>query len=348
MPGIHSIRAFHPQSPAIREMADVCADESDYGQRRADANETLIVAGALQAAAMGALRRQYPGVRYQQLASQQEGLTAGTESYNWSEYDVAGMAKIISNYADDLPDVSDYAFSNTGQIRSLGAAFQYSKQDVRAVIEARRLGRQTVVLDVDKVSLAREIIERKKDEIAAIGSPLGKLPGILKSPNVTLLSASAPATGTSKKWTGPDKTGEEMLADLRALIAQVPAQSMGIHEVTTVVTPIEEYQALAGTVLMVGGTEMTVLSQFALTQQAQQRPVNFVQWNRARFADAAGSGPRIMAYENLPDNARIVEPLDFEADPPQRVALTFRVPCEARFGGIYIRRPLAFAYMDFI
>jgi len=349
MPLPQSIRAFHPQSPAIEEMATVCANESEYEvSRRADANETLIVSQALQTVTLDALRAVYPGILFRQLASQQGGLTPGTASFTWDEYDVAGMAKLIANYGDDLPDVTAFITQNVGIVRSLGNAFKYSKQDVRAVLEARRLGRQGIVLDVDRVALAREIMERKKDEIAAIGSPLGKLPGILKNPNVTVLSAAAPATGTSKKWTGVDKTGQEIVTDLRNLTSQVRIQSKGIHSPTTVVMPIEEYEAASRKSLTINNMETTALAHFLNTETQSGRAIQVMQWNRAAKADAAGTGPRVMAYEASAEAVRVVEPLDFEADPPQRVGLEFRVPCESRFGGIYIRRPLAFAYLDFV
>jgi hypothetical protein len=349
MPQHQSIRAFHPLSPAMEEMATVCANDSDYEvSRRADANETLLVANALQTVTLDALRVEYPGVLFRQLASQQPGLTPGTASFTWDEYDVAGMAKLIANYGDDLPDVAAFVTQNVGIVRSFGASFRYSKQDVRAVMEARRLGRQGVVLDVDRVTLAREIMERKKDEIAAIGSVLGKLPGILKNPNVTVLTAGAPAVGTSKKWTGPDKTGLEIVTDLRSLTSQIRIQSKGIHTPTTVVMPIEEYEAASRKSLVINNMETTALGHFLTTETQSGRAIQVLQWNRAAKADAAGTGPRVMAYEASAEAVRVVEPLDFEADPPQRVGLDFRVPCESRFGGVYIRRPLAFAYLDFI
>lgn len=350
MPGIHSVKHFHPQNPAIVEMANVCASEADYGaERRADANETGLVAYSLTAVALDAVRYDYPELAFRQLASLQDGLTPGTETYRWDELDVRGMAKLIENYADDLPDVSAYVKTNTGVIRSIGNSFQYTKQDVRRVLESRRQGRQTETLDVDRVVQCREMMERKKDQIAAYGDVLGQLPGIFKNPNITLLTASSPATGTNKRWTGGNKVGTEVLKDLRSLVSQVRVQSKGIHTINTIVMPIEELEALSVMPLIVGSeNQITVLQQFLTSQAAMNRPINIITWNRAATADALGTGPRILAYENLPRNLRLVEPVDFEAEAPQRVSLTFKIPCEARFGSIYWRRPLAATYLDFV
>lgn len=350
MPGLYSVRHFHPHNPAIIEMANVCASDSDYEQtRRADANETGLVAYSLTAVALEAVRYDYPELVFRRLASLQDGLSPGTEQYRWDELDYRGMAKIIENYADDLPDVSAYIKQNTGVIRSIGDSFQYTKQDIRRVLESRRQGRQAETLDVERIVYAREVMERKKDQIAAFGDTLSQLPGILKNTNVTLLTASAPASGSSKKWTGPDKVGTEVLKDLRRLVSQVRTQSKGIHTVNTIVMPIEELEAISVMPLIPSGdNQVTVLAQFLTSQTAMGRPTEIIAWNRAATADAAGTGPRVLAYENSPRNLRLVEPVDFEAEAPQRVSLSYKVPCESRFGSIYWKRPLAAAYLDFV
>lgn len=345
--GAISLRALSAQNPAMQDLVSSALSGDDYGtpQKRADANETAIVAGALQAVALDVLRTQYPGIVFRSLASQQDGLTAGTATFTWDEIDWRGMAKVISNYADDLPDVSEMVTSNQGLIRSLGVSFQYSKQDLRSVAEARRLGRQNIVLDAEKMSIAREAMERLKDKIAAVGDVRAKLPGIFKNLNVTLLSASAPASGTNRRWNGPDKTGQEIVNDLSALMTQVRTQSLGIHEVNTVVMPIEaEIAWRTKYILYPNAAPVTAQQEFA-----RRFPnVRIVGWNRAALADAAGTGPRVLAYQNDPTVLRVVEPLDFEASSPQVVNLSFKVPCEARFGGIFFKRPLAAAYMDFV
>jgi hypothetical protein len=352
MPGRYSVRHFNRHNPALAEMAIICGSDDDYVDpttRRADANETGLVAFALTAVALEAIAYDYPELVFRRLAPLQDGLSPGTEDYRWDELDYRGMAKVIENYADDLPNVAAYIKTNTGRIKSIGDAFEYTKQDIRRAMEARRLGRQAQVLDVSRVAMAREVMERTKDKIAAVGDTLNQLPGILKNANVTLLTGSTPASGSNKKWTGVDKTGAEALADLRRMQKTVRVQSKGVHTATTFVMPIEEHEALSYMPLIVGSNEQTtVLEQFIKSQAAMKQPVEVIPWQRCATADAAGTGPRVMAYERSARTVRLVEPLDFEADSPQRVSLTFKVPCESRFGSIYWRRPLGGVYMDFV
>jgi hypothetical protein len=349
MPGLYSVRHFNPHNPAMIEMANICMGETEYGEaRRVDANETALVAFALTAVALDAMQYDYPELAFRRLAPLQDGLTPGTENFRWDELDYRGMAKVIENYADDLPNVAAYIKTNTGVIKSLGNAFEYTKQDIRRAAEARRNGRQAVVLDVSRVAMAREVMERTKDKIAAVGDTLSTLPGILKNANITLLTASTPASGSSKKWTGGNKVGAEVLLDLRNMLKTIRTQSKGVHTGTTIVMPIEEHEALASMPFTSGVEQTNVLAFFLESQRQMQRPVEIIPWQRCATADAAGTGPRVLAYERLARNLRLVEPLDFEADSPQRVSLTFKVPCESRFGSIYWKRPLSATYMDFV
>lgn len=351
MPGRYSVRHFHPANPVIADMASVCLSDNDFGpcERRADANEVGLLANALTAVALDAVKYDYPGIIYRELAPLQDGLTPGTETYQWDEYDFRGMAKLIVNYGDDLPNVSAYIKSNTGKIRSLGDAYEYTKQDVRRVFEARRNGRQAIVLDTDRAQFAREVMERAKDKIAAFGDTVAGLPGILKAPNVTLLSASAPGTGTAKRWDGADKTGLEIFKDFSTLLSTVRLQSKGIHGVNTVVMPVEFEEALAVKRLIPDSpNQISVLGAIRGLIAERGGNVEIKTWDKCSIADAAGTGPRVLAYERNPRNLRLVEPLDFEAEAPQRVNFSYRIPCESRFGGIYFKRPLSAAYLDFI
>lgn len=344
----NAFRAFGPRNPAIIEMANVCA-VGEGEERRADAAETALVSQALTAAGIAAVKYDYPELLFRMVAPLQEGIGPGADSYTWNEYDVVGMAKIIANYGDDLPNVSANVRTNTGLIKTIADAFEYTKQDVRRVLEARKQGRQAEVLDVDRIAEAREMIERKKDAIAFLGDTVHNLPGVLKNANVTTLTASTPGTGTDKKWTGTDKTGGEILKDLRAGVTQIRTQSQGRHTPNVIIMPIEEAEAIAAKPL-VGTTEnqVTVLEQFLASSAASGRPIRIIATTRAKLANNSNNGPRVMFLHVSPDVLRLVEPLPFEADAPQRVSLSFKVPCESRFGGIFIKKPLAAAYMDFV
>jgi hypothetical protein len=343
-----NLSAFDPASLIMQELAHICMRADGDLTRRADANETMHIALALQAAGVAAVKRIYAGITFRRLAPLQEGISPGAETYTWQEYDIAGMAAIIANYAKDLPNVSQSALTNTGVIRTIADAFMYSKQDLRRAGEASRNGRMAEYLSPDNVSIARQFIERKKDQVAYLGDTTYNLPGILKNPNVATVNAGAPAAGSSKLWTGVDKTGDEIMGDLRMLVGKIDIQSQGNFSVTgpegTIVMPIEEAAALRSKPLSAANQAVTVWKQF--TDEYPQ--VELIETVRAKLANATNNGPRVLAYQKNGETVRMVEPLEFEASAPQPDGLNFKVACDSRFGGVFIKQPLAFQYMDFV
>lgn len=340
-------QALKANNPAIAAIADAVTLEDDG--RRADANETSIISNALVAAGIEAVMYDYPDLKFRELAPLQPGIGAGAVSFTWQEYDITGSAKIFANKADDLPDVQQYAKTNTGDIRGMGNSYSYTTRDARRVLQAKRSGQQSNVLDADRIAVAREIQERTKDTIAAVGDTANNLPGLLKGANVTVLTGASPATGSSKKWDGGDKTGGENLKDLRTGCRTMAVNSKGKHLCNTIVMSIEFAEYLAVQPL-VPNTEnqITVLDQFLASQRAKGQPIKIVAWNQCHTADAANTGDRVLFLKSDPSVLGLVEPFPFTARSPQMVGLDIVVPCESEFGGVYYKRPLGAVAMDFV
>ena len=60
----------------------------------------------------------------------------GAESITYYQYDMVGVAKIIANYATDLPRADVRGKKFTSPVESLGASYGYSVQDIRAAAKA--------------------------------------------------------------------------------------------------------------------------------------------------------------------------------------------------------------------
>jgi hypothetical protein len=73
---------------------------------------------------------------------------------------------------------------------------------------------------------------------------------------------------------------------------------------------------------------------------------NIDQWHKLNEADAAGTGPRVVAYLRNPEVLELEIPQDFEQFAPERRNLEFIVNCHARCGGVLVYQPLAMAFMD--
>lgn len=359
VPGVFNITQLAAVNSAVRTAVASYFDDLPTGMRadaandnsdtREDAGETAMLAGSLTQTAIEAIEADFPENKFREVAPRQEGIDEGAEDYTWDEYTTVGMAKIIANGADDLPNVAQYMTSNTGQIESYGIAYSYTDQDVRRAAFARRNGRQAIVLDPDKAIAAREVAERTKDRDAAYGNTLYQIPGFFKSTNVALMISPAPAAGTNRSWRGGDKNPREILAELRLGVRTVSVTSKGTQVATHVVMGVEMAEYLAATPLNpTGDNQISIMAEFLRSQREAGRPIQVITWVRASTADAAGTGDRVVFYSRSNRVLGLVEPMVFRAAPPERRGLSTRVANETRFGGIYWKRPLGGLYMDFV
>jgi hypothetical protein len=322
---------------------------NDNGDTREDAGETAMVAGALTAAAIEAIAADFPEIMYTEAAPLQPGIDEGATDFEWQEYTTVGMAKIIANGADDLPNVAQYMTKNTGKIEGYGIAYSYTDQDLRSAAFARRNGRQAIVLDPDKAIAAREVAERTMDRDGAYGNTTYGIPGFFKSSNVTVAQSPLPAVGTNRNWRMGDKNPREVLQELRNGVKTISVNSKGSRRCTAIAMGIEMAEYLAATPLnATGDNQISIMAEFLRAQREANRPITIIAWVRASTADAAGTGDRVVFYERSINVLGRVQPMLFRAAPPTRRDLTTRVANEARFGGIYFKRPLGALYVDFV
>ena len=62
----------------------------------------------------------------------------GAESLTYRMFDKVGMAKVIANYADDLPRADIFGKEFTHAVKGIGMSFGYSTQELRAAQMAGR------------------------------------------------------------------------------------------------------------------------------------------------------------------------------------------------------------------
>lgn len=257
----------------------------------------------------------------------------GAEYITYTQYDQAGVAKIIANYADDLPraDVSGKQF--TSPIRGIGDSYGYSVQEIRAASFAGGN------LDARKQAAARRAHDELINRLAWAGDAVSGLPGFLSNPNVPTYVIPATGTGSSKLWT--TKTPDQILADMNGVVNQVRFQSKGIHQANQLWMPLEQY-SLIMTMPRSSMSDTTVLEFFRANNPG-------VTVEPLLELDAANGGlDTMIALENNRDNYVLQLPMMFRQHAPQQRNLEFVVPCESRFAGVTIFYPLAFAKADSI
>lgn len=295
---------------------------------RFDAGETAILARQIEHIRARTFDIKYAEYKGRLFVPVDNSAPSGAQSITYRQWDWFGMAEIITNFADDLPRVDVLAKEFTAPVRSIGASYGFSIQDLRASAMA---GAQ---LDVRRATAARRAIESRIDKMIAEGDAEHGVTGFLNNTNVPLIT---PTTGS---WAGATVT--QIRADLNKLVNSIVNTTLEVEIPDTLILDNTSFQLLASLQLSVDNDK--TLLQSWLESNPYIRNVD--QWHRLNTANAGGNGPRIVAYKRDPEVLAAVIPQEFEQFAPQQRNLDMVIPVHARSGGVEIRYPLAIAYMD--
>ena len=143
----------------------------------------------------------------------------GAESAVQKIYSKVGMAKIISDYADDIPCVDVYAEETTVRVKTIATSYRYSIQEILNSAFAN------IRLTEEKARTAYHYIDTKINDIAWHGDSNYGITGFLDNTYVTVYNVKADGTSSSKKLA--DKTPIQMFRDVNELIDSVANNTNG-------------------------------------------------------------------------------------------------------------------------
>lgn len=253
----------------------------------------------------------------------------GAETITYRMLDMVGAAIVIANYASDLPRADVLGKEFTQKVKSLGIAFGWNTQEIRAASLAN------VPLEMHKADAARRSIREKESNIAWNGDSDNGIQGFLDNPNVPILAAVDPGAGTD--WAS--KTPDQIIADVSAMVTKVRTQSKGIHNADTLLLPIEQYNIIANTPR--SATSDTTILEF-ITKPGNTYGLTLVDWLADELDNAftGGTEDGAICYEKDAEVIELRIPLELELLAVQQKGLEFEVPGESRIGGVVIRYPL--------
>ena len=254
-------------------------------------------------------------------------INSGAESFAFKTYDMVGMAKIISDYSQALPRVGIKGQKTVRPIRSIGASFGYSVQEIRA---AQMTG---MPLQQREATAVRKANDLKVNQIAWSGDVECGLYGFLNYPNVPISDVLNDGTGSTTEWI--NKTPAQIYRDMQDAVRGVVTTTKGVHDPNTLLLPLEQYTLVESTVYntLNGDTILTVFN----------RNFKGVSVDWVNELDGAGTtGEDVMiAYERNIDNLALQIPQGFETFPPQAKGLEIVVPTHSRTGGVVFYYPLS-------
>lgn len=299
-----------------------------------DANESAFFARELEQVKRATYDVIYPELKARRLIpGSAEPAPSGAETITYYQFDRVGMARMIADYADDLPRVDVLGTSFTSPVRALGVAFGYNLQEVRA---SALVGRS---LPQMRASAAREVMEEQIDRILALGDASALIPGFLNAANVPAASVATVAGATT--WAEKLATDPDLIADdVTDAIADMIELTRGREYPDAFICPEEQFALISTTRLV--DQPVTVLQHL---RQAFPRIGTWEPWYRMTGA-GAGATDRFMLYKK--SNAKVASevPQEFEMLDVQDRNLEFVTPCHARVGGTVFMYPLSATYRD--
>jgi len=299
-------------------------------------------ASAFYAAELDYLKSQtydvlYPEFSALQLFPVSSEVDIGAETITFHSYDKTGFAKIISNYATDLPRVDIKGKPTTVPVKSVGDSYGYSVQEMRA---SRMAGKS---LDVRKGEAARFAIDREINRIAWSGDEDTGLLGVLSPENdIPAYTPKENEKGGSTKFV--DKTPMECLRDVNEFVEFTAKLTKSVERPDTLALPTDAYLYLANTPMVINpgtGATSTILKWILDHSPRLKNIVECPELNDdSEITPYGGVGVAFM-FKADAMKFTIEIPLPFYQHPVQPEGLEFKVPCESRMGGAVIYYPLS-------
>ena len=267
----------------------------------------------------------------------------GAETITYYTYDKHGLAKVIDNYSTDLPRADIDGKPSYAKIKSIGASYGYSVQEMRA---SKLAGKS---LEVGKAESARFAIDSKINRIAWCGDAASGLLGVLSDgQSIPFFTVQAGATTNKTKWT--EKDADEILADVNGMAKQVAKSTKNVERPDTLCVPADVYMDLA--TRRIPMTNNTVLS-FLLERSpyiknivscaeldADTPETNPYAEGAPGVSEGNGVGVAFL-FKNDKRKLTLENPLPFIQHTVQIHNLETTVPCEARTAGVIVYYPLS-------
>lgn len=310
----------------LQEFGEI-AERLNHASRstRLNAAGVIVLARQLEELDTKLYEVKYPGLIAGQVVPVRTGIDPGADTYTYQVMDIAGRPRRSGAQSNDMPELNIAGSSTSQSLFSWEGAVSYTVQ------ELRRFAMAGFGIDSAKAMAGRKIFAINQEIIICTGDSAISMTGIANNASVSLVS---PTTGT---WS--TATADQVYTDLTKVVNAVFTGSKGIHSVNTVLLPPSLY-VIADT-LRLPNTAITVLEFF----KSKNPGIDVRPWPYLETAGAS-SVPRIVVGEFSPENAEALAPVVFETFAPQIVGVTYKVPMHQRLGGVVVRYPGAFRYMD--
>jgi hypothetical protein len=301
-----------------------------YDAYNLDVNESAFFKGQLEMIKAATYDTKYKPNKILTLLPISSEAGPAVAEITWRAFSRVGVAKMVSDYAQDFPRVDIYGVEYSVKPKGLGASYGYSVEEIR---RAQMAG---LPLETRRAEAARRAVEDKMASIALTGETGTNLKGFINYSGITSYTVASGGTGGSKKWA--DKTAAQILDDMHGIVHGVVNATNGIEQPDTMLMPLAQYN-LISTKRLGDGSDETVMSYFLKTN----RYITRIDW-LTELKDAGGTGvDHMMVYVNDPMHLTLEIPLMFEQYEADKKAMAYEIPCYAKTAGVIIYYPASVA-----
>lgn len=277
---------------------------------------------------------EYPEMTALSLFPISSEIPEGAETFTYYSYDHTGMAKIINNYATDLPRADVKGKPNTGYVKSIGVSYGYSVQEMRASMMTGKS------LDVRKGESARYAADYLVNKIAWMGSKENNLIGILSEENdIPKFVLSTVMVDGEERTEFCYKDADQILEDVNNMQKYVSKITKNVEKPDTLVLPAHVYIDLA--TRRIPDTDTTILK-FLMDNAPYLKEIREANELQAESTDMNPTGSNVcLLYTNNPKKMTLEIPMPFLQHTIQEKGLEMEIPCEERVASIIIYYPLS-------
>ena len=262
------------------------------------------------------------------------GFSPTAETISWKQVTAVGAAKIITDYATDIPIVNLFAERKSTQVRTIGAATSFNIMELQQSAEPGN-----VSLVSEGPVTARDAILLQENALAYNGSAADSMVGLFSGTAVTGIAITA----SNGVWSAA--TGVVIFAELAALVSSVHEDSKTVHSITRVLMSPANLRIMRNTDYNATNGD-SVFTRFKesypeVTIIAVQEMVG-----AGAKGGMGGSDDAVFAYNPDPSEIQLALPMAIAQRPPVEGHFTIETAYWSRTGGFIIRKPLAMKFLE--
>ena len=280
----------------------------------------------------------YADLTYDKVFPVDSEANPGATHVTYHTYDKRGMAKVVNNYAKDLPRVDVDGVETTVPIKTIGAAFGYTVDEINA---SKMVGKK---LDRRRAMAARRAIEEKFNAITWTGDAAAGLYGVMTHPNIP--SGNAPGTGTAGATEWSTKTAALIRDDINLMFRTVFTGTNTVERADTLCLPPAQYALVMETEIS-NDSGLTIAQWFVKNSPYLKSIDDIIV---VPELDGAGTGGAdvAVALTRRKDKVEVVIPQDVFFHPEEKRSLEYVTDVTGRFGGLNVYYPLSMYILELI